>query len=81
MFETAIRSGELVNLQLDDVDLIARVITIRRGKGADAAGSSRSAVPRPRRSCATSMNVNSIRTPPPRTCGRAAAVSNSAQKD
>jgi len=33
MFETAIRSGELVNLQLDDVNLIARLITIRRGKG------------------------------------------------
>lgn len=33
MFETAIRSGELVDLQLDDVDLIARAITIRRGKG------------------------------------------------
>lgn len=33
MFETAIRSGELVDLQLDDVDLIARLITIRRGKG------------------------------------------------
>jgi site-specific recombinase XerD len=33
MFETAIRSSELVNLQLDDVDLIARLITIRRGKG------------------------------------------------
>jgi len=32
MFETAIRSGELVDLQLDDVDLIARLITIRRGK-------------------------------------------------
>lgn len=33
MFETAIRSGELVDLQLDDLDLIARVITIHRGKG------------------------------------------------
>ena len=33
MFETAIRSGELVNLQLDDLDIIARLITIRRGKG------------------------------------------------
>lgn len=33
MFETAIRSGELVDLQLDDVDLIGRPITIRRGKG------------------------------------------------
>jgi integrase len=33
MFETAIRSGELLNLQLDDVDLIGRLITIRRGKG------------------------------------------------
>lgn len=33
MFKTAIRSGELVDLQLDDVDLIARLITIRRGKG------------------------------------------------
>ncbi len=33
MFETAIRSGELVDLQLDDLDLIARLITIRRGKG------------------------------------------------
>jgi site-specific recombinase XerD len=33
MFETAIRSGELVDLQLDDLDLVARLITIRRGKG------------------------------------------------
>lgn len=33
MFETAIRSGELADLQLDDVDLVARLITIRRGKG------------------------------------------------
>lgn len=33
MFETAIRSGELVDLRLDDVDLIGRLITIRRGKG------------------------------------------------
>ena len=33
MFETAIRSGELVDLQLDDLDLIERLITIRRGKG------------------------------------------------
>ena len=33
MFETAIRSGELVDLQFNDVDLIARLITIRRGKG------------------------------------------------
>ena len=33
MFETAIRSGELVDLQLDDVDLVGRLITIRRGKG------------------------------------------------
>ncbi len=32
MFETAIRSGEVVNLQLDDVDVIARLITIRSGK-------------------------------------------------
>ena len=33
MFETAIRSGELVDLRLDDLDLIGRLITIRRGKG------------------------------------------------
>jgi hypothetical protein len=33
MFETAIRSGELIDLQLDDLDLIGRLITIRRGKG------------------------------------------------
>jgi site-specific recombinase XerD len=33
MFETAIRSGEVIDLQLDDVDLIGRLITIRRGKG------------------------------------------------
>lgn len=33
MFETAIRSGELADLQLDDLDIIARLITIRRGKG------------------------------------------------
>lgn len=33
MFETAIRSGELVDLQFDDVDIVARLITIRRGKG------------------------------------------------
>ncbi|MFD1507493.1 tyrosine-type recombinase/integrase [Georgenia yuyongxinii] len=33
MFETAIRSGEVVDLQLDDLDLLGRLITIRRGKG------------------------------------------------
>jgi site-specific recombinase XerD len=33
MVETAIRSGEVVDLQLDDVDLIGRLITVRRGKG------------------------------------------------
>lgn len=33
MFETAIRSGEVADLQLDDVDLISRLIIIRRGKG------------------------------------------------
>ncbi|GAB3662672.1 tyrosine recombinase XerA [Nocardioides korecus] len=33
MFETAIRSGEVADLQLDDMDLIERLITIRRGKG------------------------------------------------
>ena len=33
MFETAIRSGEIVDLRLDDLDLIGRLITIRRGKG------------------------------------------------
>ena len=33
MFETAIRSGELIDLQLDDLDLLERRITIRRGKG------------------------------------------------
>lgn len=33
MFETAIRSGELIDIQLDDLDLIAGLITIRRGKG------------------------------------------------
>jgi integrase len=33
MFETAIRSGELVNLQLGDLDILGRLITIRRGKG------------------------------------------------
>ena len=33
MFETAIRSGEVVDLQLDDLDIVARLITIRRGKG------------------------------------------------
>ena len=33
MFETAIRSGEVVDLQLDDLDITGRLITIRRGKG------------------------------------------------
>lgn len=33
MFETSIRSGELIGLSLDDLDLIGRLITIRRGKG------------------------------------------------
>lgn len=33
MFETAIRSGEVVDLQLADLDLLGRLITIRRGKG------------------------------------------------
>jgi integrase len=33
MFETAIRSGELIDLHLDDLDLLGRLITIRRGKG------------------------------------------------
>lgn len=31
MFETAIRSGELIDLHLDDVDFIGRLITIHRG--------------------------------------------------
>ena len=33
MFETAIRSGELIDLRLDDLDLIGRLITVRRSKG------------------------------------------------
>lgn len=33
MFETAIRSGEVADLQLDDLDITARLVTIRRGKG------------------------------------------------
>jgi hypothetical protein len=33
MFETAIRSGEVADLRLDDVDLISRLATIRSGKG------------------------------------------------
>lgn len=33
MFETAIRSGEIIDLHLDDLDIIGRLITIRRGKG------------------------------------------------
>lgn len=33
MFETAIRAGEVASLHLDDVDLISRLITIRRDKG------------------------------------------------
>ena len=33
MFETAIRSGEVIDPQLEDLDLIGRLITIRRGKG------------------------------------------------
>ena len=33
MFETAIRSGEPISLQLEDIDLIGRLIAIRRGKG------------------------------------------------
>lgn len=32
MLETAIRSGEVIDLQLDDLDLIGRLITIRRGR-------------------------------------------------
>jgi integrase len=33
MFETAIRSGEVVDLRLDDFDPLTRLISIRRGKG------------------------------------------------
>lgn len=33
MFETALRSGEVIELQLDDIHLISRLITIRRGEG------------------------------------------------
>lgn len=33
MFERAIRSGEVADLQVDNVDLISRLITTRRGKG------------------------------------------------
>ena len=33
MFETAIRSGEVIDLQRDDLDLIGRLNTIPRGKG------------------------------------------------
>ena len=77
MFETAIRSGELINLQLADVDLVARLVTIHRGKEAEA-GSSQSARPRPRRSSATSVTVSSTPSLPRRTCGWAAAASGSA---
>jgi integrase len=38
MFETAIRSGEVIDLQLDDVDIVGRLITIRRGKGGRGRG-------------------------------------------
>lgn len=33
MFETGTRAGEAVAMQLDDIDLIAGVATVRRGKG------------------------------------------------
>ena len=33
MFETGIRIGETIALHVDDIDLIARRVTIRRGKG------------------------------------------------
>jgi site-specific recombinase XerD len=33
MFETGMRAGEVVALELDDVDLIAGTATVRRGKG------------------------------------------------
>jgi integrase len=33
MLETAVRSGEVIALEIPDVDLDARLITIRRGKG------------------------------------------------
>ncbi|MGY2875870.1 integrase [Marmoricola sp. URHA0025 HA25] len=33
MVESAIRSGELLDLHLDDLDIVERLITIRRGKG------------------------------------------------
>ena len=33
MLETAIRSGEVIGLSVDDLDLDAWLVTIRRGKG------------------------------------------------
>ena len=80
MFETAIRSGELVDLQLDDLDLIARLITIRRGKG----GRGR-VIPIGQATTEalwstspTASNIRSLRAP---TYGSATAVSSLAAKD
>jgi integrase len=65
MFETAIRSGELVDLQL-----IARVITIRRGKCGEAE-SFRSGRRPPRRCWSTSTSASITRWRPAATCGSA----------
>jgi Phage integrase family len=80
MFETAIRSGELVDLHLDDLDLIARLITIRRGRGGEA-GSSRSGRPPPRRCWSTSTTASGTRSRRVPTSGSATAASSSAATD
>jgi len=79
MFETAIRSGELVDLHLDDVDLIERLVTIRRGKG----GRGR-VIPigqaTTQGSWPTSPTAKAIRSPTPLTSGSGSAARPSAGK-
>jgi site-specific recombinase XerD len=80
MFETAIRSGEVVDLQLDYLDLIGRLIAIRRGKG----GRGRvipSARPPPKRSWSTSTHARRTPSLTRPTCGSVTTASSSAGKD
>ena len=81
MFETAIRSGEVVDLQLDDLDLIGRLITIRRGKG--GRGQDHPDRPGHHRGAAAHTSTSASSTPSPTrpTCGWATAASSSAAKD
>jgi len=80
MFETAIRSGEVVDLQVDCLDLIGRLITIRRGKGGRGRvipiGQATTEAP-----WSTSTSASGTHLPMPLTCGSAIVASGSVARD